>query len=85
MDWPNAQLAEHGNRVAAAKAARLLAKAEKDGHNDAQVHMQLGLIQQESGDQVDARKEYAEALREDPTRQLRLGELGRFWMLSLEA
>jgi Tetratricopeptide repeat/Cytochrome c554 and c-prime len=70
-----AQLAEHGNRVAAAKAVRLLAKAEKDGHNDAQVHTQLGFIQQMSGDKADARKEYADALREDPYQATALGNL----------
>jgi Tetratricopeptide repeat/Cytochrome c554 and c-prime len=61
-----AQLAEHGDRATAAKAVRLLAKAEKDGHNDVQVHTQLGLLQQMSGDKVDARKEYADVLKEDP-------------------
>jgi predicted CXXCH cytochrome family protein len=70
-----AQLAEHGNRVAAAKAAHLLAKAEKDGHDDAQVHAQLGFIEQMSGDKVDARKEYTEALREDPYQVTALGDL----------
>jgi Tetratricopeptide repeat/Cytochrome c554 and c-prime len=61
-----AQLAEHGDRATAAKAVRLLAKAEKDGHNDVQVHTQLGLLQQMYGDKVDARKEYADVLKEDP-------------------
>jgi predicted CXXCH cytochrome family protein len=70
-----AQLAEHGNRVAAAMAVRLLAKAEKDGHDDVQVHTQLGFIEQMSGDKVDARKEYMEALREDPYQATALGDL----------
>jgi hypothetical protein len=70
-----AQLAEHGNRVAGAKAARLLVKAEKGGHNDPQVHTQLGFIEQMSGDKTDARKEYEDALKEDPYQATALGNL----------
>jgi Flp pilus assembly protein TadD len=69
------QLAEHGDRVAATKAIRLLAKVEKDGHNDAQVHTQLGLLQQMSGEKEDARREYADALKENPDDVPVLGDL----------
>jgi hypothetical protein len=70
-----AQLAEHGDRVAGAKAGRLLGKAERDGHHDAQVHTQLGFIEQMSGDRTDARKEYENALKEDPYQATALGNL----------
>jgi Tfp pilus assembly protein PilF len=70
-----AQMAEHGDRVAATKAIHLLAKAEKDGHNDAQVHTQLGLLQQMSGDKEDARREYTDALKENPYDVPVLGDL----------
>ncbi len=70
-----AQLAEHGDRAIAAKAVHLLAKAEKEGHNDAPVHTQLGFIQQMSGDKAGARKEYADALKEDPYQATVLGNL----------
>jgi Tetratricopeptide repeat/Cytochrome c554 and c-prime len=70
-----AQLAEHGNRVAGAKAGRLLRKAERDGHHDAQVHTQLGFIEQMSGNKTDARKEYENALKEDPYQATALGNL----------
>jgi tetratricopeptide (TPR) repeat protein len=61
-----AQLAEHGNRQAGEKAFDLLARAEQDGANDVQVHTQLGFLEQLSGDQTAASKEYAEALSKDP-------------------
>jgi len=70
-----AQLAEHGNRAAGANAARFLGKAEKDGHSDAQVHAQLGLIEQMSGDNTDARREYRDALKEDPYQTTALANL----------
>jgi Doubled CXXCH motif (Paired_CXXCH_1)/Cytochrome c554 and c-prime len=70
-----AQLAEHGDRVAGAKAGRLLVKAEREGHHDAQVHTQLGFIEQMSGDKTAARKEYEDALKEDPYQATALGNL----------
>ncbi|WP_433975352.1 tetratricopeptide repeat protein [Tunturiibacter lichenicola] len=70
-----AQLAEHGDRVTATKAIHLLAKAEKAGHDDAQLHTQLGFMQQMSGDKGGARKEYADALKEDPYQATVLGNL----------
>jgi tetratricopeptide (TPR) repeat protein len=70
-----AQLAEHGNPKVGEKAFRLLQQAEKNGASDVQVHAQLGLLEQMSGDIVDARKEYGEALTEDPYEGTALGDL----------
>jgi hypothetical protein len=70
-----AQLAEHGNQKAGEKALRLLQKAEKDGASDVQLHSQLGFISQMSGDKASARKEYSEALAEDPYDATALGNL----------
>ena len=70
-----AQLAEHGSKDAQEKAANLLRKAEREGASDAQVHTQLGFIEQISGDKTSARKEYAEALVEDPYEATVLGNL----------
>jgi tetratricopeptide (TPR) repeat protein len=70
-----AQLAEHGDRVTATKAIHFLAKAEKDGHNDAQVHTQLGLLRQMSGDKEEARSEYTDALKENQYDVPVLGDL----------
>lgn len=61
-----AQLAERGDQQAGEKALGLLRKAEQDGTTDVQVHTQIGFLEQMSGDQMAARKEYAEALSEDP-------------------
>ncbi len=60
-----AQLAERGDRDAGEKALRLLQQAEKEGSRDEQVHTQLGFLEQMSGDSVDARAEYTQALGED--------------------
>jgi predicted CXXCH cytochrome family protein len=70
-----AQLAEHGNQKAAEKAFRLLEKAEKGGASDLQLHTQFGLIAQMSGDRTIARKEYEDALLEDPYEATALGNL----------
>jgi Flp pilus assembly protein TadD len=70
-----AQLAERGNQRAGERALRLLQKAEKNGASDAQLHTQLGLIEQMSGDKASARKEYADALIEDPHEATALGNL----------
>ncbi len=61
-----AQLAEHGDRQAGEKALGLLSQAEEDGMTDVEVHTQIGFLEQMSGDQTAAHKEYAEALSEDP-------------------
>ena len=68
-----AQLAEHGNQKAGEKALRLLLKAEKDGANDVQLHTQLGVIEQMSGNKIGARKEYEDALMENPYESTALG------------
>ena len=69
------QLAEHGNQRAGEKALRLLEKAEKEGAGDVQLHTHLGFIEQMSGDKTSARKEYTDALIEDPYEATALGNL----------
>lgn len=61
-----AQLAERGDRDAGEKALRLLLRAESEGSGDAQVHTQLGFLQQMSGNAARASREYAAALAQDP-------------------
>ena len=70
-----AELVERGNQRAGEKAFRLLLKAEKDGANDVQIHTQLGVLEQMSGDKVSARKEYEDALIETPFDSTALGNL----------
>lgn len=61
-----AQLAERGDRLAGERALSLLSKAEQESASDAPVHTQVGLLEQMFGDQAAARKEYTDALSEDP-------------------
>ena len=75
MGLAYAQLAENGNPKDAEKALRLLLKAEKNGASDAELHTKLGFIEQMSGDKSDARKEYADSLKEDPYDATALGNL----------
>jgi len=70
-----AELVERGDRKAGEKALSLLRKAEKDGANDVQVHTQLGVLEQMSGDKVKARKEYGDALVVNPYESTALGNL----------
>jgi Tetratricopeptide repeat/Cytochrome c554 and c-prime len=70
-----AQLAEHGSQKAGEKAFRLLLKAEKDGANDVQLHTQLGVVEQMSGNKMSARKEYEDSLMENPYESTALGNL----------
>ncbi len=70
-----AQLAERGNQKAGEKAFSLLRKAEASGDSDVQVHTQLGFLEQMSGDQSSARKEYADALTADPYDATVIGNL----------
>ncbi len=70
-----AQLVEHGNQKVGEKALRLLLKAEKDGANDVQLHTQLGVIEQMSGNKMSARKEYENSLMENPYESTALGNL----------
>jgi predicted CXXCH cytochrome family protein len=69
------QLAEHGDQNAGEKALRFLLQAEKDNGGDIQVHTQLGFLDQMAGDTMDARKEYADALAEDPNDATVMGNL----------
>jgi predicted CXXCH cytochrome family protein len=75
MGLAYAQLAENGNQKDAEKALRLLLKAEKNGASDVELHTKLGFIEQMSGDKSDARKEYADSLKEDPYDATALGNL----------
>jgi putative intracellular protease/amidase len=75
MGLAYAQLAEGGNQKDAEKALRLLLKAEKDGASDAELHTKLGFIEQMSGDNGDARKEYGDSLKADPYDATALGNL----------
>jgi predicted CXXCH cytochrome family protein len=75
MGLAYAQLAESGNQKDAEKALRLLLKAEKNGATDVELHTKLGFIEQMSGDKSDARKEYADSLKEDPYDATALGNL----------
>jgi tetratricopeptide (TPR) repeat protein len=70
-----AQLSEHGNQRAGQRALRLLQQAEKSGASDDQLHTQLGLLEQRFGNKTDARKEYADAIMEDPYEAIALGDL----------
>jgi predicted CXXCH cytochrome family protein len=70
-----AQFAQRGDHVAAEKALRLLRKAEAAGDDDAELHSQLGLLAQMSGDKQAAQKEYADALLKDPDDLASLGNL----------
>jgi len=60
-----AQLAQRGDRKAGARALLLLGKVEKSGKNDEQVHLNLGFLQQVSGNVVAARTEYEAVLKEN--------------------
>jgi Flp pilus assembly protein TadD len=75
MGLAYAQLTVSGNQKDAEKALHLLLKAERDGASDAELHMKLGLLEQMSGSDSDARKEYADSLKEDPYDATALGDL----------
>jgi predicted CXXCH cytochrome family protein len=75
MGLAYAQLAESGNQKDSEKALQLLLKAEKAGASDVELHTKLGLIEQMSADNSDARKEYAASLKEDPYDATALGNL----------
>jgi hypothetical protein len=75
MGLAYAQLAEGGNEKDAERALSLLLKAEKNGANDADLHTKLGFIEQMSGDKSDARKEYADSLKQNPYNATALGNL----------
>lgn len=70
-----AQLAQHGNQAYGMKALTLLRRAEAAGAQDAEVHTQLGFLEQVSGDVKGARAEYGAALRTEPFNASALGNL----------
>jgi predicted CXXCH cytochrome family protein len=61
-----AQLAERGDRRAGETALRLLTRAEQMGVSDEQMEVQLGFLEQMSGQAAKARADYTEALNADP-------------------
>ncbi|NYF90991.1 tetratricopeptide repeat protein [Tunturiibacter empetritectus] len=75
MGLAYAQLAASGNQKDAEKALRLLLKAEREGSSDVELHTKLGLIEQMSADNNDARREYAASLKEAPYDATALGNL----------
>jgi len=75
MGLAYAQLTVSGNQKDSEKALRLLLKAERDGASDAELHMKLGLLEQMASGDSDARKEYADSLKEDPYNATALGNL----------
>lgn len=70
-----AQLAERGDRAAAMRARDLLREAEKGGQADVPVHVQLGFLEQVSGDPARAIAEYGAALEGNPFESAALGNL----------
>ncbi|NYF78311.1 tetratricopeptide repeat protein [Granulicella arctica] len=70
-----AQLAERGDRASGQKALALLTQAEAAGQTDTPVHVQLGFLNQRSGNAARAREEYEAALKADPYEPTALGNL----------
>jgi tetratricopeptide (TPR) repeat protein len=73
-----AQLALRGDRAAGERAMRLLLEAETsdpEQASDAELHMQLGFLEQMNGDRERAKAEYQEALRADPFNETAAGDL----------
>ncbi len=70
-----AQMAERGDRKAAARALAILSKAEADGASDAPLHAQLGYLSQIAGDTARAAAEYQMALEKSPYEPSALGNL----------
>jgi tetratricopeptide (TPR) repeat protein len=68
-----AQAALRGNREAREQALRLLHNAEAAGGDDAELHSQLGLMEQMEGQFAEAQKEYDRALAKDPNEPTALG------------
>lgn len=75
MGLAYAELAERGSQAAGEKALPLLRRAEKSGADDAELHTQLGFLDQVSGDIADAQKEYADAIRQDPHNASAAGDM----------
>jgi tetratricopeptide (TPR) repeat protein len=73
-----AQLALRGDRAAGERAMGLLLRAETADPaqaSDADLHMELGFLEQASGDRERAKFEYQEALRADPFNETAAGDL----------
>lgn len=61
-----AQFADRGDQPSGEQAMELLEKAKKAGDPDVEVHLRLGFLQQVSGDNEGAWREYDAALKLDP-------------------
>jgi predicted CXXCH cytochrome family protein len=70
-----AQLARQGDRQSGGKALRLLHNTEVAGKADIEVHLQLGFLEQESGNTAAARQEYLAVLAKDPHQQIAAADL----------
>jgi predicted CXXCH cytochrome family protein len=68
-----AQAAVGGNREAVKQALTYLERAEAEGANDAELHAQLGLVEQIAGHIPKALEEYNRALMQDPGNSTALG------------
>ena len=73
-----AQLAVRGDRAAGERAMRLLLEAETSDpaqSSDAELHMELGFLDQMNGDRERAQSEYQQSLRADPYNETAAGDL----------
>lgn len=70
-----AQLAVRGDRQSGERALALLTKAESEGANDAELHVRLGFLEQISGQQDEAKREYQAALTQNPYESAALANL----------
>jgi predicted CXXCH cytochrome family protein len=73
-----AQMAEHGDQLAGARAMALLERAEhttSGARRDHTLHEQLGFLKQLKGERADAAEEYQMALEADPYSSLAAGNL----------
>ncbi len=73
-----AQLADRGDRAAGERALRLLLQAESTDPaqaSDGELHMELGFLEQMSGNRERAKEEYQQSLRADPYNETAAGNL----------
>lgn len=73
-----AQMAARGNQAAGERAMKLLNQAENagnDARNDAELHTQLGFLEQMNGEPTAASEEYQIALQADPYDPVAAGDL----------
>lgn len=80
-----AEMAERRSQAAGEKALPLLRNAEKRGADDAELHTQLGFLDQVSGDLAGAKKEYDNALQKDVHDESAAGDLAILELRSGEA